>query len=174
MKTFVKCIFLYQDKWQWRHDVGTLWALLTGCVGNPVVSQHNTAHPRALRPPVIQPHVWNTHQLDLTHCGLETPNGDITLTQVMACCQAMAWINIDLSLMGICDTQARPVSRDVLKILIRKMSLKNTLVNHTCTSTAFKGLEVEIIMMTCSLFDIRSQIILNQPRRMLVIISKKW
>ena len=44
--------------------------------------------------------------------------------------QVITWTNVDLSSsMGFCGTHQWPFSQEVLKILIGKMSLKNTLVN---------------------------------------------
>ena len=76
---------------------------------------------------------WIFHD-NSTHCGLVMAYGDrsgATLAQVMAWCLTapshylkLCW----LSSMGLCGTQPRLITQEVLKISICKFSLKNTIV----------------------------------------------
>ena len=62
-----------------------------------------------------------------------------TLVQVMACCLTAPshWTNVDLSPVEVCGTHLRPISQDMLKTSIHKMSLKK----YTCkiTSTSLRS-----------------------------------
>ena len=84
----------------------------------------------ALHVPLL--HNWRT---ELTHCGLVTPYDDIKLGQHCFRLWLVAWWhqaitrhNVDLSSVEFCDTHLTPISQEVLKISIYKMSFKNIIV----------------------------------------------
>ena len=68
---------------------------------------------------------WNvTRSMIMTSTG---HSSHYQLTKELAN-QAIIWTNVNLSSMGFCGTYLRPISLEVFKISVHKVSLKNTLV----------------------------------------------
>ena len=56
--------------------------------------------------------------------------------------QAITRTHVDLSSMGFCGTFIRQISHEMIKIIIRKMSLKNLLLNSKITCTLLSANEL--------------------------------
>ena len=83
------------------------------------------------------------------------PYGNVDLGQYwlswwfIACWHlGITWFNVDLSSMGFSDTHLRPISKELFKISIRKMSLKYTLVKKVLP-VLLGGNELTFINLLC-------------------------
>ena len=98
-------------------------------------------------------HYWRT---EWAHCGLLIPYDDIELGQhcfrvrlVVWQHQAITWNNVDLSV-EFCGTHLTPISQEVLKISIYKMSFKNIIVKLLLHLSVASETELSLCLFTAS------------------------